>query len=104
MATWIERAQAIIEATTGAPADAPQGVRIGQMAFIAFPGIVREVQRRREPYYTEDPLTNEEKAHVFVQAFRGWGHEWIKEASKQQRIDADEVAAEAEAELAAADL
>jgi len=77
MATYIQRAQALIEAGTDSLPSPEQQIRIAD-AFVKYaPDIAAQVIA--DP---ENP-TNAEKAEVFVRAFRRWGKSILRSVAEK---------------------
>lgn len=86
MATYIDRALAIIEGAIDAIPDAAHQQRIAAAAIKYRPEILENI--------AVDPAnpTNEEKAEVFVRAVREWGGSWLRAcAEKDARSDNEAV-------------
>jgi len=118
MATYIQRAQALIEAAIDGTATAEQQQRVA-VAFEAYaPDIVAAIKAARplvdsgevdgegNPIMVPDdsPLTNAEKAEVFVRAYRRWGKSVVRAVAENTARAGNDAAVKAAGDAAEGDL
>ena len=98
MATYLERANSIVEGVIDGTPTAQQKQNIADLAIKYRPNLLKTIAV--DP---ENP-TGEEKAGVFVEAVREWGKSWLHSIGKKDYRDGNEAAAEAAGDAAAGDL
>ena len=109
MATYIQRAQALIDAAIDGTATAEQQQRVAA-AFEAYaPDIVAAVKAARPPVGDPpepdtSPLTNAEKAEVFVEAYRRWGKSVLRATAESDARASNAAAVVAAGDAAEQDL
>jgi hypothetical protein len=98
MATYLERANGIVEAGIDGVPTAEQKQRIAESAILFRHDLLLSL--------AADPLnpTGEEKAAVFVEAFREWAVAWLRNMAEKQTISANVPNVQAAGDVAAADL
>jgi len=92
MATYIQRAQAIIEGAIDAVPTAEQLNRVADAFMLYAPDIVQAVIDARPPTGSPEapdlsPLTNAEKAEVFVKSMRRWGKSVLRAMAEKGARD-----------------
>lgn len=98
MATYAQRALAIIEGAIDATPTAAQQQRIADAVIKYRPDILAQV--------AADPAnpTQAEKARVFVQAVREWGQSWLRATAEKDATQDVQATITAAGDTAAADL
>jgi len=117
MATYIQRAQALIEAAIDGVSTAEQQQRVAAAFENYAPDIVAAVKAARplvdsgeldgegNPIMIPDasPLTNAEKAEVFVKAYIRWGRSVLRAMAEKSTEDANAAAVKAAGDTAESD-
>ena len=98
MATWVQRAQSIIEGVTDAVPTATQQQRIAERCMQYRPDLAELI-----PVDPENP-TNEEKAQVFVTTVRQWGQSWLRLMAEKEEEANNDAAVTAAGDTAVGDL
>ena len=118
MATYIQRAQALIDAAIDGTSTAAQQQRVAAAFENYAPDIVAAVKAARplvdsgqvdennDPIMIPDasPLTNAEKAEVFVNAYVRWGKSVLRAMAEKSTADANTAAVKAAGDAAEIDL
>lgn len=109
MATWVNRAQAIIEGANDVLPPAEQQQRIADAFVIYAPDIAQAVIDARPLINSpEEPdtsaLTNEEKAQIFVLSLKRWGQSVLRATAEKGARDDNESNVTAAGDAAASDL
>jgi len=116
MATYVERAQAMINAAIDGTATAQQLQRVADAYVEYAPDIVNTVMAARPlledlpdnpgefTVPDESPLTNEEKAQVFVEAYRRWGKSVLRAVAEKNARVANEASVVSAGDSAEGDL
>lgn len=98
MATYLDRANSIVEGAIDAVPTAEQKQRIADAAMKYRPDLLAQIAV--DP---ENP-TAEEKAGVFVEALREWGRSWLRDAAEKDARAANDAAVTAAGDAAAGDI
>lgn len=98
MATYAQRALAIIEGAIDAPPTVEQQQRIADRVIQYRPDILAQV--------AADPAnpTPGEKAQVFVEAVRQWGQSWLRATAEKDAAADAQATIDAAGDAAAGDL
>jgi len=97
MATYLDRANSIVEGVIDGVPTAQQKQNIADAAIKYRPDLLASIAV--DP---ENP-TAEEKAGIFVEATREWGKSWLFATASKDNRDANEAAANAAGDAAAGD-
>ena len=97
MATYLDRANSIVEGAIDGTPTAQQKQNIANAAIKFRPNILRSI--------AVDPLnpTAEEKAAVFVEIVREWGQSWLRSIAEEGARTNNDAVVKAEGDAAAGD-